>query len=264
MPHATTHAVIPCGGRGTRMLALTGGQPKEMLRVGDMPLVEHAARECAASGITDVLVVIAPGKEAIRAHLEPLAGVTGMPARIAFAAQEKPRGLADAIRLARGFSGDGAIAVVLPDNLFSGPSPALGHVLALARRLGKSAVAMVAITAEDAARSGATAVYQGVVREDEFRITHIPDKGAKGRTFDTGGAAAAYTGVGRYAFGHELWSAIDEVGSVLPADVELDDIPVMQLLLHRGQLTGCLLRERFFDVGLPSGYADAAALHAVA
>ena len=100
--------------------------------------------------------------------------------------------------------------------------------------------------------------------DDEYRIAHIPDKGDKDRTFDTGGAAAAYTGVGRYAFGHELWSAIDEVASVLPAEVELDDIPVMQLLLHRGQLTGCLVREHFFDVGLPSGYAEAAALHTVA
>jgi UTP-glucose-1-phosphate uridylyltransferase len=178
--------------------------------------------------------------------------------------QERPRGLADAIRRARGFAGDGAIAVVLPDNLFSGPAPALSHVLALAQRLGKSAVAMVAITAEDAARSGATAVYRGAMDDDEFRIAHIPDKGDRNRTFDTGGAAVAYTGVGRYAFGHELWSAIDEVASVLPAHVELDDIPVMQLLLHRGQLTGCLVRERFFDVGLPSGYAEAAAHYTIA
>ena len=40
-------------------------------------------------------------------------------------------------------------------------------------------------------------------------------------------------------------------------DKELDDIPVMQLLLKRGRLTGCLMRGDFLDVGLPTGYLEA-------
>lgn len=258
MPPMVTHALIPCGGRGTRMASVAGTLPKEMLPVAGRPVVEQVARECAASGITDLLVVVAPGKESIEAHLAPLAGCAGMPARIDFAVQRDARGLADAIRLGRAFAGEGAIAVALPDNMFLAEPPALRQVLDVARATGKSAVAVVGIAAEEASRRGATAVYRGTIeRGGEFRIAHIPDKGAKSASFDTGGAAMAYTGVGRYAFGPALWRAIDEVDGALPADRELDDIPVMQLLLHGGLLTGCLVRGDFLDVGVPAGYHEA-------
>lgn len=253
-----THALVPCGGRGTRMASIARDLPKEMLPVAGRPVVEHVARECAASGITDLLVVVAPGKESIEAHLRPLAGTAGMPAHIEFAVQQEARGLADAIRLGRDFTADGPIAVALPDNLFVADRPALRQVIDVAYATGKSTVAVVGIAAEEASRRGATAVYRGTVEpRGQFRITHIPDKGAKSASFDTGGAAMAYTGVGRYAFGVRLWQAIEEVDDALPKDQELDDIPVMQLLLHGGLLTGCLIRGDFLDVGVPAGYHEA-------
>lgn len=261
MTHAPiTHALIPCGGKGTRMLSLTKGAPKELIDVAGMPVVERVARECAASGITDLMVVIAPGKEEIRERLGWMAGSHGMPARISFAVQREARGLADAIRLGREFAGDGPIAVALPDNLFLGQRPALRQVIDVATREGKSAVAIVAIAAEEAAKRGATAIFSGEIVGDEFRITHIPDKGAKNATFDTRGAKVAHTGVGRYAFGHRLWRTIEEVEATIRPGSELDDVPVMQLLLSRSLLTGCLVRGQFLDVGLPSGYDEAVSL----
>ena len=251
------HALIPCGGKGTRMLSLTGGAPKELVEVAGIPVVERVARECAASGITDLLVVIAPGKEAIQERLAWQAGTHGMPARISFAVQREARGLADAIRLGADFCGRGPIAVALPDNLFLSTTPALQQVIDVATAEGKSAVAIVGISAEEARAKGATAIYGGEIRGHEYRISHIPDKGAKSATFDTGGARMAYTGVGRYAFTPAVWKAIDEVEGTLKAGAELDDIPVMQLLLNRGLMTGCLIDGRFLDVGLPTGYMEA-------
>jgi glucose-1-phosphate thymidylyltransferase len=239
------------------MLSLTGGAPKELVEVAGIPVVERVARECAASGITDLLVVIAPGKEAIQDRLAWQAGTHGMPARISFAVQREARGLADAIRLGATFCGRGPIAVALPDNLFLGQTPALQQVIDTATLAGKSAVAIDGINAEEARAKGATAIYNGEIVGHEYRITHIPDKGAKGATFDTGGAKMAYTGVGRYSFTHAVWKAIDEVEGTLKPGAELDDIPVMQLLLNRGLMTGCLIDGRFLDVGLPTGYNEA-------
>ncbi len=54
-----------------------------------------------------------------------------------------------------------------------------------------------------------------------------------------------------------MFATIDEVDASLPSGKELDDVPVMQLLLRRGSLTGCLIRGDFLDVGLPSGYLEA-------
>lgn len=256
-----TRALIPCGGKGTRMRGLTGGRPKELIDVAGEPLLVHVLRECVASGVEEVLIVTAPGKNALEREIAPLAGTEAMPRRIVFIAQAEPRGLADAIRLGRRFAGGDALAVALPDNLFVDGPPALAQVIETYDATGKSVVAIVEISATDAARRGATAVYQGQLRPaGEFRLASIPDKGAHSGTFDTGGAATAYTGVGRYVFTSEAFGAIDEVERALPAGRELDDVPVMQRLLAHDRLTGRLVRGRFLDVGLPDGYREADAV----
>lgn len=252
-------AIVPCGGRGTRMQALTGGRPKELLPIAGVPLVEHVARECAASGVDELLVIVAPGKDAIAAHLAPLAGAPGMPRRVSFLEQPVARGLADAIRLGRAFAEDGPVAVALPDNLFVGDAPGVSQVADAYARTGRHVVAVVEITREEAARRGPTAVFPGARDGDLFEIARIPDKGERGRTFDTGGAPSAYTGVGRYVFRPDVFDVIDAVERTLPADTELDDVPVMQALLAAGQLVGRRMRGRFLDAGLPDGYAEAKA-----
>jgi UTP--glucose-1-phosphate uridylyltransferase len=259
LPRLVRRAIVPCGGRGTRMRALAGGAPKEMLPVGGMPLVEHVARECAASGIDELLVIVAPGKGAIAAHLAPLAGGPGMPRRVSFLEQPDARGLADAIRLGRAFAGDAPVAVALPDNLFIGDAPGVAQVAETFARTGRHVVAVVEITREDAARRGPTAVLPGTRDGDRFEIAQIPDKGARGDSFDTLGARSAYTGVGRYVFRPDVFDAIDAVERAQPAARELDDVPVLQHLLAHGQLIGRCMRGRFLDAGLPDGYAEARA-----
>ena len=180
-----------------------------------------------------------------------------MPANIAFAIQKEPRGLADAIRLGRAFSGGLPLAIALPDNLFSGNEPAMMQVIETHISTGKSVVAMVEISADDAARRGPTSVYPGHIEGDEYVIDRIPGKSERGTTFDTGGRSSAFTGVGRYVFKFDVFDAIDAVERSLPSGAELDDVPVMQHLLLAGGLTGCRIKGKFFDVGLISGYQEA-------
>ncbi len=252
-----TRALVPCGGLGTRMQALTQGTPKELLEVAGVPLVVRVLEECAASGINAVLVVIGPHKQEIVDTLAPLAGRDGMPQSISFAIQQEPRGLADAIRLGRGFAGGEPLAVALPDNLFAGADPGIAQVIDTHVATGKNVVAVVEITAGEAARRGPTSAYSGAIRGTEFVIQRIPDKGERGETFDTGGAASAFTGVGRYVFTPDAFEVIDSVEAALSEGSELDDVPVMQQLLAAGLLTGRLIDGRFFDVGLVSGFEEA-------
>lgn len=257
---AITRALIPCGGRGTRMRMVTAGAPKELIPVAGVPVLERVARECAASGISELLIVISPDKDAIVDHMQRVAGDPTLPARIAFAVQREPRGLADAIRLARAFAAGTPFAVALPDNLFVGAEPGVAQVIQTFARSSRNVVAVVEIPANEAARRGPTSVYAGVRRGDEFDITRIPPKGERHATFDTGGAPSAFTGVGRYVFRADVFDAIDEVERELPVGAELDDVPVMQRLLSRHALVGRRIAGRFLDVGLPSGYEEANAL----
>jgi UTP--glucose-1-phosphate uridylyltransferase len=240
------------------MRELTAGAPKEMLPLAGEPLIGWVARECAASGIAHLHVVTAPGKDSIREYLEPRAGAPGFPATIDFALQHQPRGLADAIRV--GWPApDAAVAVALPDNLFLDASPALQQVIASYDRTGKNTVAIVAVDAADASARGPTSVYPGRLHGDEFEIALVPSKGGHATTFDTEGATTAYTGVGRYVFLPETLALIERLDRTLPLDRERDDIPVLQQLFASGRLSGCLVQGTFLDVGLPSGFRDAAA-----
>lgn len=71
MPPTIRRAVIPAAGLGSRLLPLTKATPKEMLPVGDKPVVEHTVRELVASGITDITIVVSGGKSLIQDHFRP-------------------------------------------------------------------------------------------------------------------------------------------------------------------------------------------------
>ncbi len=64
-------AVIPVAGLGTRLLPLTKAAPKEMLPVGDKPVIEHTIRELADSGIVEITIVTSTRKAAIQTHFAP-------------------------------------------------------------------------------------------------------------------------------------------------------------------------------------------------
>ena len=64
--------------------------------------------------------------------------------------------------------------------------------------------------------------------------------------------------MGRYVFlPDELFPAIDKVERDLTPGTELDDVPVMQLLLQRRRLIGRRIVGDFLDVGLPVGFREA-------
>ena len=61
-------AVILAAGLGTRMLPATKSVPKEMLPVVDRPIIQYAVEEAVASGVEEIVMVLAPDRVAIREH----------------------------------------------------------------------------------------------------------------------------------------------------------------------------------------------------
>lgn len=58
--------VIVAAGLGTRFLPITKSVPKEMLPVGNKPVLQYIVEEMADSGIEEIMIVIAKGKELIK------------------------------------------------------------------------------------------------------------------------------------------------------------------------------------------------------
>src|SRR5919107_2235073 len=71
MSSTILRAGIPAPGLGSRPLPLTKAIPKEMLPIGDKPVIEHTVRELVASGITEITIVISAGKSLIQDHFRP-------------------------------------------------------------------------------------------------------------------------------------------------------------------------------------------------
>jgi UTP--glucose-1-phosphate uridylyltransferase len=60
-----TQAILPVAGFGTRFLPWTKVVPKELLPIGNQPIIALLVDECLSVGIRDICFVISKGKEAI-------------------------------------------------------------------------------------------------------------------------------------------------------------------------------------------------------
>ncbi|MEN0644883.1 sugar phosphate nucleotidyltransferase [Alkalicoccobacillus gibsonii] len=111
--------VILAGGTGSRLLPLTATINKHMLPVGRYPMIMHGLARLKEAGILDVLVIVGKRDGA------PILGLLGNGKRygmnITYRVQESPGGIADALRLAKGFVGSEQVTVLLGDNLFTEP-----------------------------------------------------------------------------------------------------------------------------------------------
>ena len=246
-------AVIPCGGRGTRLHPITRWLPKEILPVGLRPILYWTLDEAADAGLLRAIIVTNPHKPLLEAAARTYEG----PLELEFVPQDHPRGLGDALLRARDYLAGSPFLALLPDNLFTGPNPSAA-VLSTFRAAGLATVLLAEIAREDAGAKGATGRAKLRTEPDgALRVTDVADKGT-GR-FATAGDAAAVTPIGRMAFPGGILDEFEEVGRSLPSGVELDDVPVLQRLARRDALAGVISRSGFFDVGVPEGYRDAVA-----
>ena len=153
MPSRIRTAVIPAGGLGTRLLPLTRAVPKELLPVWKRPVLDYAIEEAAVAGIERVVIITAPGKEALQAYFAGGATYDCAPNGLTldFVEQHEPRGLGDAVR--QGAPAGEPIAVLLPDELLIGPN-CLAQLLERRQRDGGSAIAVKRVPRAEVNRYG--------------------------------------------------------------------------------------------------------------
>lgn len=189
-------AVIPAAGFGTRFLPATKSQPKEMLTVVDIPVIQYVVEEAVASGITDILIIISKGKRALEDHfdrsfeleseleakhkvkeLEQIRRISNM-ADIHYVRQKELKGLGDAISLARHHVGNEPFAVLLGDTLMQSANgvPVTRQLLDVFDRYRESVVALESVPQERVSRYGIVAGTQ--VMNDVLLIQDLVEKPA--------------------------------------------------------------------------------------
>src|SRR5439155_15304608 len=143
----TMRIVIAAAGLGSRFLPLTREVPKELLLLGDWPLIHHALLEAEGAGFDAAIIVISPMKRAIRTYFEAapelerelaeqgnLDGLARLLEAQSLARrmqvtfiEQWTRGPGEAVLLSRALTGEDNFAVLLPDDVV----PSTGHWRAL-------------------------------------------------------------------------------------------------------------------------------------
>jgi UTP--glucose-1-phosphate uridylyltransferase len=189
-------AVIPAAGIGSRLLPLTKAIPKEMLAVGDKPVIEHTVRELVSSGITDITIVVSGGKSVIQDHFRPnpalveqlradgktayadaVEEVGELSARghITYLDQRGPYGNGTPVLNAARSFGDEPVLVLWPDDVFVADVPRAQQLIRAYEQTSCPVLALMPVPAEDSKRYGVP-----IVKEDLdgglLRITGLVEK----------------------------------------------------------------------------------------
>jgi UTP--glucose-1-phosphate uridylyltransferase len=244
-----THAVIPAGGLGTRLLPLTRALPKELLPLGRKPVIEHVVEEVGAAGIGHAVLVTGRGKTALIDHLD---GLEALGVHVFAVRQPEPLGLGDAVARAEGMTGDGPFVVALGDCIVGGGT--LRALMDVVRERDlDGAIAVERVPAE---RVGS---YGIVSTGADGLITGIVEKPEPWETRSDLAVAA------RYVLPKAVFGPLGAIEPGHEGELQLTDA-IAALIRDGARIAAVPLPEgvRRQDVGSPAGYCAAFVAHALA
>ena len=267
-----TKAVFPAAGMGTRFLPATKANPKEMLPIVDKPLIQYAAEEAAAAGITDLIFIIGRTKRAIADHfdkayelevelemrgklkaLEDLRGMLPPNVNYIYIRQAEALGLGHAVLCAEPAVNDEPFAVILADDLIDGEPGVVKQMCDLYDYYHCSMVGVQPVAPED------TRAY-GIVAADPMgerisRVTQIVEKPAPEDAPSNLGV------VGRYVLTPRIFHHLRHIERGSGGELQLTD--AIAALLKEQQVLAYEYIGKRYDCGSKLGYLEATVEYAL-
>lgn len=261
-------AIIPVAGYGTRFLPATKAQPKEMLPVVDKPAIQYIVEACAASGITDIIIVTSGNKRAVEDHFdrtpelekwlvkakkpELLKELRDIPrlANFIYVRQKGGYGNGTPVLNAEPLIGNEPFLVAWGDEFFATPKgkkPWIKTLIETYEKYQDPVFSAVAITAEETKRYG---VIEGKeVEKNVFQVQSIMEKPGPEKTSSRVGL------IGGYVLTPEIFSILKKTKPGKGGELWLTD--AISQLLKKRSMYACLIKDKLYDAGTVLGWLKA-------
>ncbi len=274
-------AVFPVAGLGTRFLPATKVMPKEMLTIGDKPLIQHVVEEAVNAGIEEFIFVTGRHKDMLLEHfdyqpelintLEKRGKVeiveqlqkTEMPAGKLFTTrQPQPLGLGHAIWCAKELIENEAFAVLLPDDLILNGLGCLHQMVEEYDKRGGNIIAIKNVPKEQ--------VNQYGIVDTKTEVGNVMKVDGLVEKPDINKAPSTLSIVGRYILQPEIFDFLDDMQIGAGNEIQLTDamaklIPTQTFnsLKFKGTHYDCGSRLGFIEANIAYGLADTSIRDAV-
>ena len=106
--------LVLSGGHGTRLRPLTFTRAKQLIPVGNKPILFYGLEDLARAGIRDVGIVVGETRDEI---VQAVGDGSRFGMRVTYIDQPEPLGLAHAVRTAREYLGEAPFIMYLGDNI---------------------------------------------------------------------------------------------------------------------------------------------------
>lgn len=266
-------AVFPVAGLGTRFLPATKANPKEMLPVVDKPLIQYAAEEAVAAGISELIFITGQAKRAIEDHFDKareleaeleargkyklLAQVRDiLPSHVScvYIRQPEPLGLGHAVLCAKSVVGHEPFVVLLADDLIDGDGGGCtAQMVEVYQHHRCSVLAVQPVAPTETDQYGIVSVT--TVADRLGRVEEIVEKPAPG-------VAPSNLGVvGRYILTPAIFELLEHTRRGAGGEIQLTD--AIAKLLIREQVLALQFAGQRYDCGSKLGYLKATVAYAM-
>ncbi|CAM4233216.1 UTP--glucose-1-phosphate uridylyltransferase GalU [Bordetella muralis] len=259
-------AVFPVAGLGTRFLPATKAMPKEMLPVVDKPLIQYAAEEAVAAGITELIFVTGRNKRAIEDHFDTMPELEAeleaknkqqqlqairsiLPAHVncVYIRQPAPLGLGHAVLCAAPVVGNEPFAVLLADDLIDAEVPVTRQLVQVAHSCEGSVLGIQNVERHETNKYGIISGNQ--VDGDTWRLDGMVEKPEPAQ------APSTQAVVGRYVLEPEIFEYLRQTGQGAGGEIQLTD--GIAAMLRDRAVFGYQYEGTRYDCGNKQGFFSA-------
>ena len=220
-------ALVLSGGQGTRLRPLTFSIPKQLIPVAGKPVLHFVIEDILKASIKNIGIIIAPEtgnciKKSLKENFPHI--------NFQFIVQEKPLGLAHAVKISKNYLSNDDFIMYLGDNLIK------GGIKKYIEKFEKE-------------KPSAFLLFKEVENPERFGVAEFDKNGKIKKLIEKPkNPPSKYALVGFYIFSSDIFEAIEEIKPSWRGEYEITD--AIQILIKKGRkVSYSILKDWWLDTG---------------